>query len=197
MQSNKVVSINSGGRVSEDESDIVMRMEEAQISVHAQDESLPGLGLEEVREYIVNHRWESVGGLVFAVTSLRERHRMGRIAFHTFGKELVLSGQSVFATDLTTILSALERAAATDDDPWLDNYGHLLVANFHRGGEACPINPGSVQLVTDYLYKRHDRGVQTHVQVSGCRQGQPPNLSDWYGSSFWNWFQEQQTIVQY
>ena len=196
---NKVTDINEGmKRINHDK--LIAQMDEAGISVQAQNESLTSLELIDLREYVMRGGWKEDGGVVISIVESAGTKptdvQAGRLAFHTFGKELVLRKNIVQLVSVTTLLSGLDRANAFDEDVWLDEYEHLLVTNFFSKGEEPPISASQRQRVVDYLQDRFDKGLHTHVQINGFKQKDKIDLSEWYGTAFWNWFSAQQIIVK-
>ena len=90
---NKVTDINEGmKRINHDK--LIAQMDEAGISVQAQNESLTSLELIDLREYVMRGGWKEDGGVVISIVESAGTKptdvQAGRLAFHTFGKELVL-----------------------------------------------------------------------------------------------------------
>jgi hypothetical protein len=179
---------------------IIAEMNEANVAVAARVTTLPDLGLLEVRDYVKGKRWREVGGVIFSINEKpndKTDHPLGKIAFHTLAKELVLSGQHVYITNLSNLVSAIDRAQAMDEDVWLDQYKHLFITNFFKAGEDNPLDTRQVQRIHDFMEARWEKNLYQHVLISGVREGADVNMSKWYGATFWGWFKSVQVQFRY
>ena len=108
-----------------------------------------------------------------------------------------LRHESVYVTNLSNLVAAIDKAQALDEDVWLDQYQHLFVTNFYKSGEDSPLDATQVQRVHDFMEARWERGMFTHVQISGVKESTDITLSKWYGQAFWKWFKDVQVQFRF